>query len=107
MPDYTPIISVHKSARESWRADREGSDTTIPWCPIREQITLFCSPSFTLGSNDTLIIRGIHYDTITAVLKHAWPNKEDLYSIDLYSGNHEAEDKGLEMMEYQLELLHK
>lgn len=107
VPDYTPIVSVHKSTRESWRADREGSDTAIPWCPIREQITLSCSPSFTLGSSDALIIRGIHYDTITAVSKHAWPNIEDLYSIDLHSGNHEAEDKVLEMMEHQLELLHE
>jgi hypothetical protein len=70
-PDYTPIFSIDKSARESWRADREGSDTANRWCPVREQITLYCSPSFTLGSSDRLIIRGIHYDTITAVSKYA------------------------------------
>ncbi len=105
--DYTPIVFIQSKARESWRADRKGSDTAIRWCPIREQITWYCLPSFSLGNKDTLTIRGIHFDTITAVSKHAWPHREDVYSIDFNNMNHETGDKALNIMEHYLESHHE
>jgi hypothetical protein len=39
-----------------------------------QAITIHCSPSFTLGENHTLSIKGAHFDTIAFLSEHEYPS---------------------------------
>jgi Heterokaryon incompatibility protein (HET) len=106
VPDYMPVVSVNTTGQELWRVDPEPLNIANRWSPVREAITQYCWPSFKLGSNNTLIMRGIHFDTITVVSIATWPCKKDLYGIDPNSRNHGTQDEILETIEHQLEVLH-
>ena len=74
---YETIFPTQRSESKSWRADWKDSDTISTRCPLHQQITWYCGPSFTLATKNTLIVKGIHYDTITSVSRQAWHfNKE-------------------------------
>jgi Heterokaryon incompatibility protein (HET) len=104
VPCHDPLIFDGRAGGESWRAKRD--DSTNRWNHEHERVTYYCSPSFTLGSNDTLIVRGIHFDTITAISKHGFPSLDEMQGADTHSRTQESQEKLLNKMEHHLESLH-
>lgn len=105
--DFDVITSIGRSESTFWRAYRGDSDPRCRDWWIREQITWRCSPSFTLGSRNRLIIRGIHHDTISSVSTNVLPYIEDVYNSDILSSDHEAENKILNVLERHVKSLHE
>jgi hypothetical protein len=69
--DHFSLQPTLEEPSRDWRPKLSNSGTERD--PTSYEITLFCRPSFSLGSGNTLSIKGFHFDTITAVSRHTYP----------------------------------
>ena len=86
VPEYLPLGPLHTdedtNKEQYWNSNWRISSSGSKKCPAHYEITQHCQPSFSLGDGNTLTVTGFHFDTITAVSQHTYPQDETIYSVD-------------------------
>ncbi len=82
--DYLSLKISSSEKVETWRLRRgkPDKDQSSDSIQIHNYITTHCSPSLSFGKVDTLILKGIRFDTIAGVSANAYPNHRPTHSID-------------------------
>jgi len=78
---YVSVCPTRQDENQYWRPYPATSDQSYIRDSMYYEITQYCSPKFRLGRANTLIIKGIHFDTITALSTNAYP-RGHTYDID-------------------------
>ncbi|KAF2475914.1 HET-domain-containing protein [Lindgomyces ingoldianus] len=78
---HMSVCPTYEDKKPSWRSYLATSDQSYIRDPIYHDITLHCSPEFYLGKANTLNVKGIHFDTITALSTNVYP-REHAHGID-------------------------
>jgi hypothetical protein len=78
---YMSVCPTSEDKKQYWRSYSTTSGLSYRADPIYHEITQHCSPEFYLGKTNTLTIKGILFDTITALSAHAY-QQEHAHDID-------------------------
>lgn len=78
---YMSVCPTNEEKEQYWRSYLTTSDQSYIKDPIYHEITLHCSPEFYMGRANTLTIKGIYFDTITALSTNVYP-QDRAHDID-------------------------